>query len=421
MGRRVNESNIQRYLKRKPQLLARYRRGHRPQNPHEFTRLVCVTPPPPPDAVWRLPGTLGEVEFILADCRDYFRSSWDSGDWKVDEDGLVMSVRAGRKGTEITDDVVSKFFTAADLLYRSNFPGAFKVLDLAFRETGEIVSLNVPRLLSLLLIVFERLARRGQKDTLNILRKYIHSQADAIGDGNRKLPAVLKRFSTLDIDRYDDVFPRVYGLMIEQSDDMFGPGSNLSLEIYWHMFGSYVMREDAVGQVRSLKKELDKIRPDIGPHPWVLRHQRLYAWKISQMKRDQGKFDEAQEALRSVEHTYDDVSQSLDASRHWGFAAMVEIRRGDMAAAEKFFRLAVKMAMNTSDEDAVQYSMFKLTDVLDKMGRTEEAEKIREYGRNRIAEMTAQVQWNWDEFQARTAVEPVTIPSPEVDGTTATF
>jgi tetratricopeptide (TPR) repeat protein len=417
MGKRVNEVNISRYLKRKPQILARYRRGHRPQNPHELVRLVCVTPPPPPEAVWRLPPgtTLAEAEGLLMDCRDYFRSSWDSGEWKVEDDGVVIGVRAGRKGAEITDDVLSKFYTAADLLYRSNFPGAFKVLDLAFRGTGEIVSANVPRLLSLLLIVFDRLNQRGQRDTLNILRKYVQSQADSIGNGNgnKKLPIVLKRISALEIDKYDDVFPRVFDLMIEQSDDTFGPGGNLSLEIYWHMFGSYIMRRDTVGQVRSLKKELDKIPTDAGPHPWVLRHQRLYAWKISQVMRDQGRFDEAQEALRSVEHTYADGSQSLDASRHWLFAAMIELGRDDWEAAEKYFRLSVRMAMNTTDEDGVQYSLFRLSDVLDQMGRGEEAEKVREYARDRIAEIAAQVQWNWDEFQARTAVEPVIIPSPE--------
>ncbi|KAB5583310.1 hypothetical protein GE09DRAFT_1050168 [Coniochaeta sp. 2T2.1] len=416
MGKRVNESNIQRYLKRKPELLVRYRRVHRPANTHESSRLVCVTPPPAPGMVWRFPvgTTLAEAESILVDCRDYFRSSWDAGEWKVDDDGLVMSVRAGRKGADVTDDVLSKFYTAADLLYRSNFPGAFKVLDLAFRETGEIVSQNVPRLLSLLLIVFERLAHRGQKDTLNILRKYIQSQADGISSGNKKLPTVLKRVSALEIDKYDEVFPRVYNLMIEQADEIFGPGSNLSLEIYWHMFGSYIMQQDTAGQIRSLKRELDKISPDAGPHPWVLRHQRLYAWKISQKTRGEGLFDEAQEELRMVEHTYAiDENQSVDASRHWGFAAMIEIGRGDLEAAERFFRLSVKHAMNTTDEDAVQYSMFKLTEVLDKMGRTEEAERIREYGRNRIAEMTAVVQWDWDAFQKRTAVEPVTIPSPE--------
>lgn len=418
MGKRVSEANTQRYLKRKPQLLAQYRRGHRSQNPHVSARLVCVTPPPAPAAVWRPPAgtTLAEAEALLADCRDYFRSSLDSGEWRVEEDGVVVGVRAGRKGTEIADDVLSKFYTAADLLYRSNFPGAFKVLDLAFRETGEIVSLNVPRLLSLVLIVFERLARRGQRDTLNILRKYVQRQADAVSVGNGKLPAVLKRVSALDVDKYDDVFPRVYELMIQQADDMFGPGGNLSLEIYWHMFGSYIMRRDMIGQVRSLKREMDKIRPDAAQQPWVLRHQRLYAWKISQMECDHGRFDEAQEALRAVEHTYSDVSQSLDASRHWAVAAIIEERRGDREAAERYFRLALKMAMHTTDEDAVQYSLFKLTAMLDEMGRFEESEKIKEYARNRIDEMTAQVQWNWHEFEARTAIEPVTIPSPEHDG-----
>lgn len=215
----------------------------------------------------------------------------------------MVGVRAGREGSEMADGALSKFYTAADLLYRSNFPGAFKVLDLAFRETGEMVSLNVPRLLSLLMIVFDRLLRRGQRDTLNILRKYIQSQADAVSIGNKKLPAVLKRVSALEIDRYDDVFPRVYDLMIEQADDMFGPGGNLSLEVYWHMYGSYVMRRDMASQVRSLKREMDKIGADAVPYPWVLRHQRLYAWKIGQMERDQGRLDEAQEALRAVEHT----------------------------------------------------------------------------------------------------------------------
>lgn len=117
-----------------------------------------------------------------------------------------------------------------------------------------------------------------------------------------------------------------------------------------------------------------------------------------------------------MEHTYVDVSQSLDASRHWGFAAMIEIRRGGREAAERYFRLSVKMAMDTTDEDAVQYALFKLTEVLDAMDRVAESGKIKEYARNRIDEMTAQVQWNWDEFQARTAIESVAIPSPEHDG-----
>jgi hypothetical protein len=60
----------------------------------------------------------------------------------------------------------------------------------------------------------------------------------------------------------------------------------------------------------------------------------------------------------------------------------------------------------------VQYSLFKLTETLDGMGRAEEAGNIREYAKNRIAEMTAAVEWDWDAFQKRTAVQPVTIPSP---------
>ncbi|KAK1771793.1 hypothetical protein QBC33DRAFT_524848 [Phialemonium atrogriseum] len=411
MGKRVNETNIQRYLKRKPHLLTRYHRGHRP-NPEEFVRVTCVTPPPPPESVWRVPGTLTETELVLADCRDYLRSSRDSGSWSIDDEGVVVGANAGRRASEAIDDILAKFFAAADLLSRSDFSGAFRLLDLAFRSTATAVSLNVPRVLSLLMAVFSRLDRRGQRDTLNIFRKYIQSQADSISQSNTKLPVVLRRLGGLEVEKYDEVLPRIYDLMIEQSDELFGPGSNLSLEVYWDRYGASVVKEDTPDQVRSIKKELDKIPHDAKLYPWVLRHQRLYAWKISQMKRDQGKFNEAQEALRAVEHTYTDSSHA-DASRHWCFAAIIEEKRGDMVAAEAYHRLSLRMSTYSGDEDAIQFAMFKLTELLDKVGRNAEAEKIREYGRGRISELAAEVQWDWEEFRQRTAAQPVTVPAPE--------
>ena len=408
MGKRVNETNIQRYLRRKPQVLARYHRGHRP-NPQEFVRVTCVTPPPPPGPVWRLPGTtLGVSELLFADCRDYLRSSRDSGSWTVDDGGVVVGIGAGRRGSEIIDDVLAKFFVAADLLSRSDFSGAFKVLDLAFRATAEIISLNIPRVLSFLLAVFARLDMRGQRDTLNVFRKYIRDQADSMPQTYSKLPTVLRRLSRLDIRNYCDLLPRVFDLMIEQSDDLFGLGSNLSLEVYWDSYGSFVIKKDTRSQVWSIKKELDKIPRDADIQPWALRLHRLYAWKTSQAKRDEGKFDEAQAALRTVEHTYAAAAESsdLDASRHWCFAAIIEEKRGDTVAAEAFHRLSLRMAMKTRDEDAVQFAFYKLTTLLDKMDRNPEAERIREFARGRISEMASQVHWDWDEFQQRTATQP---------------
>lgn len=407
----MDEVNIRRYLRRKPELVVRYRRGYREMD--GVSRVRCVTPPPAPEGVW----VMGEAEGMLMDCRDYFLSSWGSGEWVVDGEGMVVCVRSGRRGTEVTDDVMTKFYTAADLLCRSNYAGAFKVLDLAFRSAGELVVSNAPRVVSVLLTVFWRLVTRGQRDTLDILRRYIAGQADGGGGG---LGKVLRRVSSLEVESYADVFPRMYDLMIEQADDIFGPGSNLGLEIYWHRFAGFVMQEDTMGQIRSLKKELDKIHPNAEPKPWVLRHRRLYAWKTSQMKRDGGFFDEAQEALDMVKHTYtEDPAGAVDFSRHWGFAAMVEIKRGDLGAAERYFRESVRLSMLSNDEDAVQYSMFKLCQTLDMMpGREEEAKRIRAWSRGRIDEITAAVQWDWDEFQRRTAVEPVVVPSPSVGSET---
>lgn len=413
MGKKINEMNIQRYLKRKPQLLAHYRRGHRP-GAQELVRITCVTPPPQPEFVFRLPGTiLGESELFFTDCKDYLRSSRDSGSWTIDEEGFVFGVQAGRRGSEIIEDVLAKFFVAADLLSRSDFSGAFKVLDLAFRSTAEILSLNIPRVLSFLLAVFARLDMRGQRDTLNVFRIYLRGQADGMDDRvNPKLRTVLRQLSALDVGRYCEMLPRIFDLMIEQSDELFGRGSNLSLDAYWDRYGAFVIKYDTPGQVRSIQKQLDKIPPDAKQQPWILRHQRLYAWKTSQVKRDEGRYDEAQAALRTVEHTYaNEGGSELDAARHWCFAAIIEEKRGDMLAAEAFHRLALRMSMKTSDEDAIQFAVYKLTGLLDQMDRKEEAERVREYARSRISDMAAQVEWNWEEFQRRTGTQPAPDPA----------
>ncbi|KAL1845362.1 hypothetical protein VTK73DRAFT_623 [Phialemonium thermophilum] len=264
-----------------------------------------------------------------------------------------------------------------------------------------------------MLAVLSRLERRGQRDTLNIFRKYLLSRAHSLDKTASKLPVVLQRLARLDVARYDELFPRLFDLLIEQADQLFGCGSDLSLETYWQRYGAFVVRESTAEQVRSIQKENDKIPRDAPPRPWILRQRRLYAWKISQMERDRGRFDAAQEALRTVEHTYKDPADRVDESRHWLFAAVIEERRGDPAAAEKYHRLALQKSMQGKDEDAVQYSLFRLTQLLDKLGRDAEAERVREYGKQRISELVAHVQWDWQEFQRRTAVEDISIPTPE--------
>jgi hypothetical protein len=352
-----------------------------------------------------------EVEILLVDCKDWFLSSMAAGWWKVDDSGTVVDIRAGPRGRSLTDDTMAKFFAAADFLSRSDFSGAFKVLDLAFRKTGEMITLNVPSIVCLLAVIFSRLESRSQRDTLNIFRKYIQTQAELVVSENKMLASTLKKLSSLSVDKYDHVLPQLIDMMVDQSDELFGQGSNLSLDMFWFRYGAFTIREDVVGQIRSIKRELDKIQPDSPPYPWILRHKRLYAWKISQMKREQGKYDEAQAALRTVEHTYTDPTD-VDIGRHWCFAGIIEEKRGDLAAAETYHRLSVKTSMRAGDDDAIQFSMFKLIQLLDMMGKNAEAERIRDYSRSLMSEIASQVVWNWEEFEERTAKEPITIPSP---------
>ncbi|KAH8881414.1 hypothetical protein GQ53DRAFT_513975 [Thozetella sp. PMI_491] len=417
MGKRVNEQNIRRYLKRKPQILTKFQRGHRA--PPALGRVTCVTPPPPPDSVRRLPGPLLEGEILFADCRDFWRSSFDSGQWILDPNGVCMGQRAGRWGTDKAENMLSKFYAAADLLSRSDFSGALKVMDLAFRETGQLLKLDVPMMFPTLLLIFRRLDLRSQHDTLNIFRKYIQSQAAALEHGNPRFRSLLQNVCAVEAERYRDILPRLLELMVDASDEMYGVGSSLSFDVYFARFAGYVVREDSTEQVRSLKAELDKLPPDQVRGPWVAKHERLYAWKAAQLLCDQKRYDEALVELKAIEKTFG-PDDDTNLSRHWHFVSIVYRNRGDLPDAERYLRRALKviiMRKGGPDVDSVQFGSAKLAEILDMLGRTEEAENVREYSRNYIEAVASQVHWDWDEFKRRTAVEPVRIPSPDLSAT----
>ena len=67
------------------------------------------------------------------------------------------------------------------------------------------------------------------------------------------------------------------------------------------------------------------------------------------------------------------------------------------------------MSVDTSDKDAVQFTRFKLREILDRIDKGEFPEKAREYG----GTGSAQMQWSRDEEQARPAIDAATIPPIE--------
>ena len=416
LGKRVSEQNIRRYLRRKPELLTKYRRGHRAPPQSGGRRITCVTPPPPPETVRRAPGLLLDTERIYVDCRNFWRSSSESGTWILDPNGVCIGLRSGKWGGETADDMISKFFAAADLLSRSDFSGAFKILDLAFRTTGQLLQLDVPKLVPVLLLIYTRLDVRGQRDTLNIFRKYVQGQAANLEQASPGFCSLLQSISTLEVERYDDVFPRLFNLMIAESDRTYGSGSSLSMDVYYVLFAAYVIREDSQGQTRSLKNQLDKIPAGAVRGPWLLGYERLYAWKHAQVLRDQNRYTEALAALRKIEPTLRAPEDDVDASRHWHFVATVYRQMGDYSSAEKAVRRSLKIILMREtgpDADSVQFGSRKLAEILELMGRKEEADLVLQWSKNHIDAVASEVQWDWAEFERRTAIAPVRLPSPD--------
>jgi len=438
-GYRVSDDNIRRYLRRKPKLLTQFRSGRLP-GAQDLAGVACTARSPAPQVSpsrRSRGGPLYDAEELLASCKGYIAGSLAVGRWVQGADGSVLSRSAAHLGKdsqlELGNHVQSTFYAAVDALGRSDFSEAFRVLDLSFRSTRRALQLEIPRLVPLALNVTRLLDRRAQHDVLAVFLRYLRLQirtlpppppaaGSAQATGHRQLARVLDTLARLSPPAYGDVFERVFALLIDEADAALGPDSCLSFDIFWDLFGTLGVLQEAPRQVEWLTRQLAKLpirdtddaaaagagigigASDPREKPWVLRTERLLAWKVAQWKAAAGEFAEAKRALRTAEETLQLAGGADERPRHYMFSGKIFISMGDLAAAERCFSMAVR---ECDDPDSVQYSLEQLARVLDLRARPAEAAEVRAYARRRLGDVAAQVDWDWDEFARRTAEQPL--------------
>ncbi len=392
-------------------LLAQFRAGRVPQ-PRELEQVRFVLKGPGLRADSAATGShnpVKDAEAFMVECRDYLEGSFSSGHWVVGEDGVCTSGMSSRQAKDISEAIQSNLYTAVKALKRSEFTEAFKILDISFRSAKKAIESDVPRVLALTLNAMVMLDRHGQEDILRVFLRYVRSQSRSLSGRSQKLARVFDGLSRIDRSLYEDVFELVFGLLVDRSDSMFGAGSYLSFEIFWDYFATMLVQRSFPVQVDRLAKQLAKVDLADRGRPWIARVERLLAWKVAQWKSSTGDEAEAERALRAAEDTLDESSPADEVVLHHQFSGKMYMAMNRLAAAEESFVKALRRQVGDTDqpnlEDSIQYGLSQLAIILDRRGRVQEAEDVRTYAHDRLRRLTADIDWDWDEFARRTAEE----------------
>jgi hypothetical protein len=409
-GYRVNDDNIRRYLRRKPKLLAQFRDGREPAS-DDLAHVTCVARQPAP---WILSPSRAkspeqDAEAFMFNCKDYLEGALSSGKWIIDEAGVCVSREGGPRGSMIGKTVQTHFYTAVDSLNRSDFSEAFKVLDISFQSTGNALRLEIPRVLALIMNIAQLLDRKKQPEVLKVFLKYMRSQSQSLFGTHHGMAKVVDGIARIDVSAYREVFERVFLLLIDQSDALLGTDSSLSFELFWDFFCTLMVTESHQDQVGALTNQLAKVDLSRRERPWVIRIERLLAWKVAFWKANEGKRDEATRALQTAAETLSPASDADvdgDWPRHWLCAGKVFVALHDLPEAERSYVAGAKAGeAYGKDEDCLQVILDLLAQTLDMQHKPLEAVRVRDYARSRLQNIAAQVDWDWEEFARRTAEE----------------
>jgi hypothetical protein len=312
----------------------------------------------------------------------------------MDENGHCVSKAGGQEAAELFSDVLSRFYTAVSSLRRPDFSGAFRILDLALRSVERVLPLEDPVFIALCLRLLKYLHdHQGCYDILGLFKNYLRRCASSCLGENHKLTLILRIVSQLDTDDYNDIFRRLFELLMETSDEIFGTGSSLSTDIFYEHVSSFIILDGIEAQALSFQRQLNKIGEQDVRQAWMAKLERNYVFAYSEWKCQLGQYEEAERSLLSIENTH--IWNEEDEAHYHISLGYISCCKGSLFEAEKYYRAAVREAESYGhDTTFTQTCLGSLAAVLDFQGKHVEASQLRKDALNRLHDIATQVHWD---------------------------
>ncbi|KFA69124.1 hypothetical protein S40285_00022 [Stachybotrys chlorohalonatus IBT 40285] len=403
----VDLDNINRYVKRNPSLMARFRAGQTP-NRHTISEVRCHTPPPSPSPSLAAPPELGHTEEILILFKDYIDGSLSSGGWNLEYDFSCSSRSAGDRSDELLERVMTSFALVNRCMMRGDKINIGAILSPAFESLKEIVAAESPIFAVRTVCLLWYLDRHHKNDLLRLVTDYLGNLVPIVLGHGHAMTRIWRILGTSRFADYYELSLCLYSMLVPLLEHRVGAANYLMSILYGDHIDCLFHRKRSAESMAVVTRYRTKVEATGKKHPWVVELAITQTAIVCADKEAGGQISEAMACLRTLK-SYD-MSEDQEA--------VVNIQLGnysfqmdDVPAAIRSYREATRLAMSVDgDERLLLTCLANLESALFKGCRTFEATRVQQYRLQRIADFANETSHFASQTRQPHGLEPTAPP-----------
>ncbi|KAF9870765.1 hypothetical protein CkaCkLH20_11664 [Colletotrichum karsti] len=386
-GQLVDMENINRYLKRNPSLMAKFRAGHTP-SVQTTLEVTCRTPSPPSSPPRALAPTteLQSTEQVLCLFRDYIDGSFASGDWWYEYDVGCSSKRVEGidSANSLFERVIASFALVNQCMKKRDHIDINRVLGPAFDALRGLVASETPDFVARTVCLLWYLERHYKQDLLRVVLNYLAGLIPIMLGPYHILGHIWRRLAATNFSSWYELSMRLYAMLVPKIEEQVGSANYLTHLVYCDYVDCMLGRQNPEECEVLLSRHLARAEASGQQHPWLADMALSHAAVLATCKENQGRRDEAINVLTSHLNAYD-MSDDQKAGLHLTLGVKYH-GNGNMAASITSFKMAARIALTSDlDERVSNAALANLEKVFRETGKPEKAHRVHEYRMNRVA------------------------------------
>lgn len=382
-GQPVDLDNINRYVRRNPGLVARFRAGQVPSI-QTTLEVQCRTPSPSPGRSLTPPTESYRIEHVLGLFRNYVDGSFSGGAWDCEYNDYCVSHRPGDRSDELFERVIASFALVNRCMMRGDKISISAILNPAFESLKEIIATESPVFIVRTVCLLWYLDRHHKNDLLRLVMDYLAGLVPIVLGQHHIMSRIWRALGSTQFSNYYELSMSLYSVLVPLLEERIGPANYLTAILYGDHIDCVFSQSQSTESLAIASKYRARADATGKQHPWLTELAITQTALLCAAKEAEGLIGEAMECLQTLK-TYG-MSEEQEAVVNIQLGNY-SYRIGDIPLAVRSYRDATRLAVTVDgDERLLLTCLANLESALSKQGKEMEAERVKRYRLKRLSD-----------------------------------
>lgn len=386
-GQPVDIDNINRYIKRNPSLVARFREGQVPSI-HTMAEVQCRTPSPSPPRTLPPFTEVYRGEEVLGLFRDYIDGSFANGSWDCEFNVSCVSRISGDRSDELFERIIASFALVNRCLMRGDQINISEILNPAFESLKEVIATESPVFVVRAVCLLWYLDQHHKNDLLRLVLNYLTELIPIVLNQHHIMARIWRILGKTQFSNYYELSKCLYSMLVPLMETRIGPANFLTTILYGDHIDCLFHRCGSSESLALASTYRERVEATQMQHPWLTDLAITQTAVLCAAKEAEGRIEEAMECLQTLKEYNMSEEQEAVVNIQLG---NYSYQTGDIPAAIRSYREATRLAVTVDgDERLLLTCLTNLESALSKGGKSLDAKRVHAYRLKRLEDFAVE-------------------------------